>query len=167
MRLATFVDPLKGHDARFGIVSGDAIVDVVAAADALHRAVPATTVKLALTSGAHTLAALKDLAVRQALYYAMDKKSIIDAIYYGLPKPTESFLPSQSWAFNPDLPKQVYDPAKAKQILLKMSQILVNAHIDLWTVSPQTVDPEPAGVSGYQIDPFNLINVDIAQLSYT
>src|ERR1700744_5200099 len=61
MRLATFVDPLKGHDARFGIVSGDAIVDVVAAADALHRAVPASTVKLALTSGAHTLAALKEL----------------------------------------------------------------------------------------------------------
>jgi peptide/nickel transport system substrate-binding protein len=61
--------------------------------------------------------ALRDPAVREALYYAMDKKSIIDAIYYGLPKPTETFLPSQSWAYNPDLPKQVYDPAKAKQIL--------------------------------------------------
>jgi peptide/nickel transport system substrate-binding protein len=61
--------------------------------------------------------ALSDHAVREALYYAMDKKSIIDAIYYGLPKPTETFLPSQSWAFNPDLPKQVYEPAKAKQIL--------------------------------------------------
>src|ERR1700761_5930582 len=62
MRLATFVDPLKCNEARFGIASGDGIIDVVAAADALHRAVPATTVKLALTSGAHTLAALKDLA---------------------------------------------------------------------------------------------------------
>ena len=41
--------------------------------------------------------ALRDPAVREALYYAMDKKSIIDAIYYGLPKPTETFLPSQSW----------------------------------------------------------------------
>ena len=61
--------------------------------------------------------ALSDLAVRQALYSAMDKKSIIDAIYYGLPKPTETFLPTQSWAFNPGLPKQSYDPAKAKQIL--------------------------------------------------
>ena len=59
----------------------------------------------------------QDLAVRQALYYAMDKKSIIDAIYYGLPKPTDTFLPTQSWAYNPDLPKQSYDPAKAKQIL--------------------------------------------------
>ena len=57
--------------------------------------------------------------------------------------------------------------AAAKKILLKMSQLLVNAHIDLWTVSPQTVEPEPNGVSGYQIDPFNLINVDIAQLSYS
>jgi 2-keto-4-pentenoate hydratase/2-oxohepta-3-ene-1,7-dioic acid hydratase in catechol pathway len=61
MRLATFVDPLRGHDARFGIVSGENIVDVAAAADALHRAVPATSVKLALTSGAHTLSALKEL----------------------------------------------------------------------------------------------------------
>jgi acylpyruvate hydrolase len=61
MRLATFVDPLKGNDARFGIISGDQIVDVVAAANALHLAVPATSVKIALTSGAHTLAALKDL----------------------------------------------------------------------------------------------------------
>ncbi len=61
--------------------------------------------------------ALSDPAVRQALYAAMDKKSIIDAIYYGLPHPTETFLPSQSWAFNADLPKQAYDPSKAKQIL--------------------------------------------------
>ena len=61
MRLATFVDPQKGNDARFGIVTGEMIVDVVAASDALHRAVPATSVKLALTCGAHTLAALKEL----------------------------------------------------------------------------------------------------------
>lgn len=59
----------------------------------------------------------QDPAVRQALYHGMDKKSIIGAIYYGLPTETESFLPRQSWAFNPDLPKHVYDPAKAKQIL--------------------------------------------------
>src|SRR5258705_341990 len=63
MRLATFVDPLKGNDARFGIVSGEKIVDVVAAADALQRAVPASSVKIALTSGAHTLAALQELVV--------------------------------------------------------------------------------------------------------
>ena len=59
----------------------------------------------------------KDPAVREALYWAMDKKSIIEQIYYGLPTPTESYLPMQSWAFNPDLPKQSYDPDRAKKIL--------------------------------------------------
>jgi acylpyruvate hydrolase len=61
MRLATFVEPQKGNDIRFGIVRGGNIVDVVAAANALQRAVPANTVKLALTSGEHTLKALEDL----------------------------------------------------------------------------------------------------------
>ena len=61
MRLATFVDPQLGNEQRFGIVRGDHLVDVVRAANALCRAVPATSVKLALTTGAHTLAALSDL----------------------------------------------------------------------------------------------------------
>jgi 2-keto-4-pentenoate hydratase/2-oxohepta-3-ene-1,7-dioic acid hydratase in catechol pathway len=61
MRLATFVDPQLGNEARFGIVRGDHLVDVVLAANALRRPVPATSVKLALTSGAHTLAALDEL----------------------------------------------------------------------------------------------------------
>ena len=62
MRLATFVDPHVSREARFGIVRDDDIVDVVAAANALQRAVPATSVKTALTSGAQTIAALTDLA---------------------------------------------------------------------------------------------------------
>jgi acylpyruvate hydrolase len=62
MRLATFVDPHVSREERFGIVRGDGIVDVVAVANALQRAVPATTVKIALTSGPQTIAALQDLA---------------------------------------------------------------------------------------------------------
>ena len=61
MRLATFVDPQRGRDPRFGIVRGETIIDVVAAANTLQRAVPATTVKSALTTGAHTLQALEEL----------------------------------------------------------------------------------------------------------
>jgi peptide/nickel transport system substrate-binding protein len=63
------------------------------------------------------LPVFKDKAVREALYYGMDKKSIIEQIYYGLPSETESFLPKQSWAYNPDLPKHQFDPEKAKKIL--------------------------------------------------
>ena len=60
---------------------------------------------------------LKERAVREALYYGMDKQSIIEAIYYGLPKLSESFLPRQSWAYNPDLPKHEYNPDMARQML--------------------------------------------------
>jgi acylpyruvate hydrolase len=62
MRLATFADPILGRAARFGIVRGEHVVDVGAAANALHRAVPATSVKMALTSGPQTIAALEELA---------------------------------------------------------------------------------------------------------
>jgi acylpyruvate hydrolase len=63
MRFASFADVSRGIEPRFGIVRGDNIVDVVAAANALHRPVPATSVKLALTSGPHMIAALEELAV--------------------------------------------------------------------------------------------------------
>ncbi|MCW8085607.1 peptide ABC transporter substrate-binding protein [Sabulicella glaciei] len=60
---------------------------------------------------------LADKAVRQALYMAINKRALIDAIYYGLPTPSESFLPRQSWAFNPDLPAHRHDPAAANALL--------------------------------------------------
>lgn len=62
MRLATFIDKTKNNGPRFGIVRGDRIVDVTAAADALRRPAPALSVKQALTTGPQTLKALDELA---------------------------------------------------------------------------------------------------------
>ncbi|MDR3518457.1 MAG: peptide ABC transporter substrate-binding protein [Azospirillaceae bacterium] len=59
----------------------------------------------------------KELAVRQALYAALDKATIIEALYYGLPKPAESYMPQESFYYNPDLPKHVFDLDKAKALL--------------------------------------------------
>jgi len=59
----------------------------------------------------------REREVREALYYVMDNKSIIEQIYYGLPKPTSTYLPTQSWAFNPHVAPHEYDPAKAKAML--------------------------------------------------
>ncbi len=59
----------------------------------------------------------KDPAVREALYAAIDKQSIIEALYYGLPTPTESYVPQQSFYYNPDLPKHEYSIDKAKKLL--------------------------------------------------
>jgi len=59
----------------------------------------------------------QERVVREALYTAMDTKSVIEQVYYGLPGPTVTFLPRQSWAFNPNLMPHEYDPAKAKALL--------------------------------------------------
>src|SRR4051794_3938852 len=60
MRLATFARESSGP--RFGILRGEHVVDVGAAANALRRPVPATSVKAALTSGPGMLPALVQFA---------------------------------------------------------------------------------------------------------
>jgi len=62
---------------------------------------------------------LGEKAVRQALYAGINKQAIIDIIYYGLPKPTESIYPPEAWAYNPDLPAHKYDLAAANATLDK------------------------------------------------
>lgn len=59
----------------------------------------------------------QDKAVRHALYAGLDKNTIIDALYYGLRDPIETYMPKQSAYHNPDLPAHVFDTAKANKML--------------------------------------------------
>jgi len=59
----------------------------------------------------------QERVVREAMYHALDKDAIINTIYYGLPKPTESYVPTQSAYYNPDLPKHDYSLDKARALL--------------------------------------------------
>ncbi|HWB97179.1 MAG TPA: ABC transporter substrate-binding protein, partial [Bryobacteraceae bacterium] len=63
------------------------------------------------------LPVFQDPAVREALYLSMDKDAILNDIFYGNDIPTESYLPQQSWAYDPNLPKHVFDVAKANALL--------------------------------------------------
>jgi peptide/nickel transport system substrate-binding protein len=47
----------------------------------------------------------------------MDRKSIIDTIRYGVGTITETFMPPQSYYYNPNLPKQKFNLDRARQIL--------------------------------------------------
>ena len=54
---------------------------------------------------------LKDVRVRQALGYAIDRQAIIEYLRRGLATPADGILPPMSWAFEPDVFTFTYDPA--------------------------------------------------------
>ncbi len=60
---------------------------------------------------------LKDVAVRQALAYAIDRTPIIHYLWHDMARPANSVLPPQQWAYDPSAQTYPYDPAKARQLL--------------------------------------------------
>jgi peptide/nickel transport system substrate-binding protein len=60
---------------------------------------------------------LRDVRVRQALAYAIDRGPMIHYLWRDLARPAASVLPPQSWAYDPDVQTYVYDPARARQML--------------------------------------------------
>lgn len=59
----------------------------------------------------------KEKAVREALYFAIDRQSIIDILYYGVARQIETFMPPQSFYYHENLPKHEYNPARAAEML--------------------------------------------------
>ena len=59
----------------------------------------------------------KDVRVRRALNYAINRPPMLDAIFAGLAKPANQPATRGVFGYNPDLPAFDYDPAKAKQLL--------------------------------------------------
>ncbi len=58
-----------------------------------------------------------DKNIRLALAYGVDKEGIAKTLLKGLVEPAWQLVSPLSWAYNPNVPKHKYDPAKAKQIL--------------------------------------------------
>jgi peptide/nickel transport system substrate-binding protein len=60
---------------------------------------------------------LRDVRVRQAIAYAIDRQPIVDYLLRGFAQPASSILPQQSWAFDSRVPVYHHDPEKARQLL--------------------------------------------------
>ena len=60
---------------------------------------------------------LRDLRVRQAIAYAINRQPIIEYLWRGFAEPAYSVLPPQSWAYNGDTPHYDYNPQRAREIL--------------------------------------------------
>jgi peptide/nickel transport system substrate-binding protein len=60
---------------------------------------------------------LRDVRVRQALAYAIDRGAIVEYLRRGLAAPAVGLLPPVMWAFSPGVPAFDYDPARARTLL--------------------------------------------------
>jgi peptide/nickel transport system substrate-binding protein len=60
---------------------------------------------------------LKDVRVRQALAYAIDRRPMLEYLWRGFAQPAASILPPQSWAYSADVPTYDYDPERARHLL--------------------------------------------------
>jgi peptide/nickel transport system substrate-binding protein len=60
---------------------------------------------------------LKDVRIRQAIGYALDRRPMMEYLWRNQVQPAHSVLPRQSWAFDDDVPHYDYDPGKTRQLL--------------------------------------------------
>jgi peptide/nickel transport system substrate-binding protein len=79
---------------------------------------------------------LKDVRVRQAIAYALDRRPMMEYLWRGQVQPAYSILPRQSWAYDDDVPHYDYNPGKARQLLDAAGHPAVNGvrfHITMKT----------------------------------
>ncbi|MBZ5706542.1 MAG: ABC transporter substrate-binding protein [Acidobacteriia bacterium] len=69
---------------------------------------------------------LKDVRVRQALAYAIDRRPLLEYLDRGFARPAYSVLPPESWAYNDDVPRYDYNPGRARQLLNQAGYPAVN-----------------------------------------
>ncbi|MBS1807194.1 MAG: ABC transporter substrate-binding protein [Acidobacteria bacterium] len=60
---------------------------------------------------------LKDVKIRQALAYGIDREALIRDLFLGQAKVASNVLPTNQWAYEPGVTTYNYDPEKAKQLL--------------------------------------------------
>lgn len=88
-----------------------------------------------------------DKKVRQALSYAVDKKSLIDAFYAGNGEAAKNPMPPTIEGFNDDIEPYEYDPEKAKKLLADAGYP-DGFEMDLWTMTnPRPYLPQPQKIA--------------------
>lgn len=118
----------------------------------------------------------KDVHVRRAISYAINRNALVKAVLFGNGKPANSFMPPQVPYYDPSSPGIQYDLAKAKQEMASSSYphgftttLMISAgNADNNTVA-QILQAElrPLGINVkiQQLDP-NLVNTNQQSLKY-
>ena len=107
---------------------------------------------------------IKEKAVRQAINYAIDIDTILEAVYLGVGKPAQGPLNAQAFGANPNLDTYDYDVDKAKALLAEAG------YADGFSVNLFVGDNNPQRIQIAQVVKEELskinINVEIKQLEW-
>jgi len=111
---------------------------------------------------------LKDVRVRQALAYAIDRRSILRYLGRGFQRPAYSVLPPESWAYNGDVRRYDYNPEKARQLLEQAGYPLINGtrfHLTMKTSNAESSTRVLAAVLQQQLSDVG-ISLDIRTFEF-
>src|SRR3984893_7418611 len=102
-------------DAAINALSADTVVALEREPNLQIERAPGTVLSY-LAFNLHD-SVLKDVRVRQAIAYALDRSPLLQYIWRGFAQPAQSILPKQSWAYDQEVPFYPHDPEKARQML--------------------------------------------------
>jgi cationic peptide transport system substrate-binding protein len=77
-----------------------------------------------------------DPKVRRALVLAVDKTSLLEAVFLGQATRAKSLIPSASWAYQSDAPELGYNPVRARE-LLDEAGLPDSFTMDIWAMPVQ------------------------------
>ncbi len=95
--------------------------------------------------------------VRQAFSLAIDKAAILKDVYQGAGQAAKNMIPPTIWSYNDKVVDFPYDPAKAKEMLVKAG-VTLPMKVDLWYMPKQ----RPYNPNGKRIG--EMMQADLAKI---
>lgn len=109
---------------------------------------------------------LNNKLVRQAISYAINKKTILEAVYQGKAELANSILPKTSWAYNKKVSEQEFNPELAKS-MLTAAGFPQGFTMDLWAMPVQRpYNPNAITMAKLIQSDLNNIGIKVKIVSY-
>nr|WP_052074583.1 ABC transporter substrate-binding protein SapA [Shewanella mangrovi] len=106
-----------------------------------------------------------DIRVRQALAYAIDKRSLLNAVYHDTAVVASGILPPSSWAYPNDATELSYDPQKAKELLASAG--VKHLTIDIWAMPvARSYNPNPQKTAELLQADLNAVGIHVNIISF-
>lgn len=104
--------------------------------------------------------------VRRALSLAIDKTSLLEAIYLGQATRAKTLVPSASWAYQADATESGYNPVLAKK-LLNEANIPEGFSMEIWAIPVQrSYNPNAMKMAQLMSSYLEAVGIDVSIVSY-